>query len=66
MIHNDAELQAMQERIRLFENILVEARKTYSPVNYQAMSEGCLAEIERMQAEIRAYLSCTAEEVEAA
>lgn len=40
MIHNDAELQAMQERIRLFENILVEARKTYSPVNYQAMSEG--------------------------
>ena len=38
MIHNDAELQAMQERILLFGNILAEARKTCSPVNYQAMS----------------------------
>lgn len=66
MIHNDAELQAMQERILLFENILAEARKTCSPVNYQAMSERYLAEIERMQAEIRAYLSCPAEQVEAA
>ena len=66
MIQNDTELQATQERILLFENILAEARKTYLPANYQAMSAGCLTEIERMQAEIRAYLSCTAEQVEAA
>jgi hypothetical protein len=66
MIQNDIELGAMQERIRLFENVLAEARRTYSPSNYQAMSEGYLLEIERMQAEIRAYLSRSAEQVEVA
>ncbi|HXG66728.1 MAG TPA: hypothetical protein VNO70_16625 [Blastocatellia bacterium] len=57
MIQNDAELQATQERILLFERILAEARKTYSPSNYKAMAEGYLMEIDKMQAEIREYLS---------
>jgi hypothetical protein len=57
MINNDTELEAAQERILLFERILAEARKTYSPSNYKAMSEGYLMEIDKMQAEIREYLS---------
>ena len=66
MIQNDNELQAMQERILLFERILAEARKNYSPSNYRAMAEGYLMEIERMQAETRGYLSSTPEQLVAA
>jgi hypothetical protein len=66
MIHNDTELQAAQERILLFERTLAEARRTYTPGNYQAMAEGYLAEIDKMQAEIREYLSRVSEPVEAA
>ena len=66
MIGNDTELQAAQERILLFERILAEARRTYSPSNYQAMAEGYFMEIERLQAEIREYLSRTPEHIEAA
>ena len=66
MIDSDTELQAAQERILLFERILTEARRTYSPSNYKAMAEGYLAEIDRMQAEIREYLSQVPEPVEAA
>ncbi|MGH9768673.1 MAG: hypothetical protein ACREAB_14680 [Blastocatellia bacterium] len=66
MIQNDNELYAMQERILMFERVLAEARKTYSPSNYKAMAEGYLTEIDRMQAEIREYLSRTAEQAEAA
>ncbi|HXG94439.1 MAG TPA: hypothetical protein VNN73_19000 [Blastocatellia bacterium] len=66
MIENDAELQATQERILLFERILAEARKTYSPANYKAMAEGYLVEIEKMQAEIREYLSRLPEQIEVA
>jgi len=66
MIQNDKELQATQERILLFERVLAEARKTYSPSNYQAMAEGYLTEIDQMRIEIREYLSCTPEQAEAA
>ena len=65
MIQNDRELQATQERILRFERILAEARRTYSRTNYAAMAEGYLMEIEKMQAEIRAYLSCQPEIIEA-
>jgi hypothetical protein len=57
MIQNDTELHAARERILLFERLLAEARKTYSVSNYQAMAEGYLTDIDRMQAEIRTYLS---------
>jgi hypothetical protein len=66
MIQNADELYARQERILMFERILAEARKTYSPSDYRAMAEGYFAEIGRMQAEIREYLSHTAEQAEAA
>ena len=66
MIRNDTELQATQERILLFERILAEARRTYSRSNYAALAEGYLLEIDKLQADIRAYLSCVAEPIEAA
>jgi hypothetical protein len=66
MMRSETELQATQERIALFETVLAEARKTYSASNYQAMAEGYLAEIDKMQAEIREYLSRVAEPIEAA
>jgi hypothetical protein len=58
MIRNDADLQATQERILLFERILAEARRTYSVSNYAAMAEGYWLVIDKLQADIRAYLSC--------
>lgn len=64
MIENDAQLKATQERILLFERILAEARKTYSPTNYKAMAEGYLTEIDKLQDEIRQYLSRAPEPVE--
>jgi hypothetical protein len=64
MIQNDTELQVTQERIQRFERFLAEARKTSSPSNYIAMAEAYLKEIEKMQAEIREYLSRVPEAVE--
>lgn len=66
MIQNDHQLQAMQKRIRLFEDVLKEARKTYLPEDYEAMSQGYLLELKRMQEEIRVYLSCAEEQLKAA
>jgi hypothetical protein len=66
MIQNDAELEAAQERIQRFERFLADARKTESPSNYSAMAEGYFCEIQKMQAEIREYLSRVPERVEAA
>jgi hypothetical protein len=66
MIQNDTQLQAAQGRILLFERVLAEARRTYSPSNYQAMAEGYLMEIDKLRAEIREYLSRAAEHIEAA
>ena len=66
MIQNDQELLARQERILLFERILIEARKMYSLSNYQALADGYLTEITQMQAEIREYLSAALMQAEAA
>jgi hypothetical protein len=66
MIQNDHQLQAMQKRIRLFQDVLKEARKTYLPEDYEAMSQGYLSEIKKMQEEIRVYLSCAEEQLKAA
>ena len=57
MIENDVQLQAMQQRVLRFERVLAEARQQYTATNYPAMAEGYLLEIDRMRAEIRAYLS---------
>jgi hypothetical protein len=56
MIQNDVELRAAQEYVLRFERILAAARKTYTTEAYEAMASSYLAEIERVNAEILAYL----------
>ncbi len=58
MIANDQELQTTLERIAWFQNQVAHLRKTETnPVNYRAAVSGFLAEIDRMQLEVRDYLS---------
>ncbi len=58
MIKNDQELEAMFERIRYFHQIIARLRQTETnPVNYKASAGGFLAEIGRMNREVREYLS---------
>lgn len=58
MIANDGELQTTLERITWFQQQLAHLRRTETnPVNYRAAASGFLAEIERMQLEVREYFS---------
>ena len=58
MIANDQELQTTLERIAWFQNQVAHLRKAESnPANYRAAVSGFLAEIDRMQLEVREYLS---------
>lgn len=58
MIANDQELTTTLERIRRFQSQLAHLRKTETnPVNYRLAASGFLAEIDRMQLEVREYLA---------
>ena len=58
MIANDQQLQTTLERIAWFQKQAAQLRKTETnPVNYRAAVSGFLAEIDRMQLEVREYLS---------
>jgi len=58
MIENDQELEATLERIRHFQAQLRHLRETETnPTNYRLSSSGFIAEIDRMQLEVREYLS---------
>jgi hypothetical protein len=58
MIANDHELQTTQERIAWFQNQVAHLRRTETnPVNHRAAVSGFLAEMDRMQLEVREYLS---------
>ena len=58
MIANDEQLQTTLERIAQFQNQVTHLRRTETnPVNYRAAVSGFLAEIDRMQLEVREYLS---------
>lgn len=58
MITNDQQLQTTRERIAWFQDQVAHLRRTESnPVNYRAASSGFLAEIDRMQLDVREYLS---------
>ncbi len=64
MIRNDQELETMLERIRHFQAQLAHLRKVETnPANYRLSASGFLAEIDRMQLEVREYLSLPAGEV---
>jgi hypothetical protein len=56
MMQNDVELQAAQEYVLRFERILAAVRKTYTSEAYEAMASSYLSEIERVNADILAYL----------
>jgi hypothetical protein len=58
MIRDDRELEATFERIRHFQAQLRHLRvKETNPTNYRLSASGFLAEIDRMQLEVREYLS---------
>jgi hypothetical protein len=58
MIANDQELQTTLERIAWFQKQVAQLRKTErNPVNYRGAASGFLAEVDRMQLEVREYLS---------
>jgi len=58
MIKNDQELKVTRERIARFEDQAAYLRKVETnPENYHAAVSGFLTEIDRMQLEVREYLS---------
>ena len=58
MIHNDQELRITRERIARFEDQLAHLRQVETnPAHYHASASGFLAEIDRMQLDVREYLS---------
>jgi hypothetical protein len=58
MIRNDQELKTTLERISHFQAQVIHLRRTEAdPTNYQASASSFLAEIDRMQLEVREYLA---------
>ena len=57
MIQSDQELRATQERMTYFAGLVAQFRVTTSPAEFELMASGYLAEIEKMHAEVMAYLS---------
>jgi hypothetical protein len=58
MIGNDIEFRVAMERIAQMQAQVAELRRVEAnPTNYHAASSGFLAEIDRMQLEVREYLS---------
>ena len=67
MIKNDHELEATLERIRYFQQQVERLRKVETnPKNYRLSAGGYLAEIDRMNLEVREYLWLHPTEVQAA
>ncbi len=65
MIDNEQELQVTLERIAHFQAQLTCLRKKESsPANYHAAASGFLAEIDRMQLEVRDFLGTHPAELE--
>lgn len=65
MIRNDQHLDATLERIRHFQAQLRHLRKTETnPTNYRLSASGFIAEVDRMQLEVREYLSLLPSQVE--
>ena len=64
MIKNDQELRATLDRIREFHRQVETLRQVETnPDNYRASAGGFLAEIDRMNLEVREYLSLPPAEV---
>lgn len=66
MIRNDQELEATLERIRLFQAQVRELReRETNPTNYRLSASGFIAEIDRMQLEVREYLTLLPSQIRA-
>ncbi len=66
MIANDEELKVTLERIAQFQGQVAHLRNMETnPANYRAAVSGYLTEIDRMQLEVREYLSLHPREVTA-
>jgi hypothetical protein len=64
VISNDQELQVTMERIERFQQQVTRLRQVETnPTNYRLSAEGYLAEIDRMNLEVRDYLSVHPSEV---
>jgi hypothetical protein len=64
MIRNDQELEAAKERIRYFQQQVEKLRQVETnPQNYRLSAGGFLAEIDRMNLELREYLSLHPSEI---
>jgi hypothetical protein len=58
MIHSDRELHVMLERIATFQQQLEHLRRAETnPTNYRLSAGGFLAELDRMNLEVREYLA---------
>jgi hypothetical protein len=58
MIANDDELRITRERVARFQDQVAHLRRLETnPANYHAAVSGFLAEIDRMQLEVREYLT---------
>jgi hypothetical protein len=58
MITNDQELEVTQERIRHFQAQVAHLRKVETnPLTYRLSASGFLAEVDRMQLDVRDYLA---------
>jgi hypothetical protein len=67
MITGDQELAATQDRIRWFQAQIAHLRQSEAnPQNYRAAVSGFLTEVDRMQREVREYLSLHPTEMAAA
>ena len=65
MITNDAELKATLDRIDAFRRQVTELRhKEENPDNYRLAASSFLAEVDRMNLEVREYLSLHPAELE--
>jgi hypothetical protein len=64
MLKNDKELEATKERIRYFQDQVEKLRQVETnPQNYRLSAGGYLAEIDRMNLEIRKYFSIHPDEL---
>lgn len=64
MISNDEELRVMLSRIERFQQQVSRLRQVETnPTNYKLSAEGYLAEIDRMNLEVRDYFSLLPSEV---
>jgi hypothetical protein len=54
---NDQELAVTQQRIRRFQDLLLQLRRSETAESYAAMSSAYLLDIGRMNEEVRCYLA---------